>query len=629
MNRSRALALLSFFLAVPACRILAQSPAPPAIVHSQPLHSGRINPKLFGNFIELLDDVAPAMWAEMLNDRSFEGVTKLAAWCYYDGSPDFCDRQWDPDPAWSYDTQNPFNGKRCARLNAARRLPACLTQSGLAVKTGMTYAFSGYLRADNPRLAVTVSLTTRLPDGGWLTLASARLPPLSQQWQKYPAPLTSKGQTDRVVFELRAEGQGSVWADKLSLMPADSLKGWRRDVVDAVKQVQPALVRFGGSVCDPGEYRWKNGIGDRDFRTPFPNKVWGRLDPNDVGIDEFCQFCELTGVAPLVCLSFSDGPQNAADLVEYCNGDARTPWGAKRAANGHPAPYGVKYWQIGNEISGDDENYLNRFGAFVEEIKRADPAAAILSSFPSQKLLDRVGPLLDFIAPHHYTPDLAQCDRDLGNLAQMIDRTPGCARIKIAVTEWNVTGGDWGLGRGKLMTLENALRNARYLHVLMRHSDKAEIACRSNMANSFCGAIIETSPAALLKRPSYYVMQLYARHARPVPLRVEQPADGPDLFACGAENGEALVIFAVNFKTEPVLWTCRFDGFGAPLRAVRAEALCDTQDARQPDVMNHWSAPDRIKTAPLPLLPAQNQVLLPALSVAAIDFAPVEIQNRP
>ena len=136
MNRSRALALLSFFLAVPACRILAQSPAPPAIVHSQPLHSGRINPKLFGNFIELLDDVAPAMWAEMLNDRSFEGVTKLAAWCYYDGSPDFCDRQWDPNPAWSYDTQNPFNGKRCARLNAARRLPACLTQSGLAVKDG-------------------------------------------------------------------------------------------------------------------------------------------------------------------------------------------------------------------------------------------------------------------------------------------------------------------------------------------------------------------------------------------------------------------------------------------------------------------------------------------------------------
>ena len=148
-------------------------------------------------------------------------------------------------------------------------------------------------------------------------------------------------------------------------MPADNVQGWRRDVIEATRDVQPALVRFGGSVCDPGRYRWKNGIGDHDLREPFPNKVWGRLDSNDVGIDEFCQFCELTGVEPLICLSFSDGPQNAADLVEYCNGNARTGWGAKRAANGHPAPYKVKYWQIGNEISGDDDNYVNCFGNFV------------------------------------------------------------------------------------------------------------------------------------------------------------------------------------------------------------------------------------------------------------------------
>ena len=125
-----------------------------------------------------------------------------------------------------------------------------------------------------------------------------------------------------------------------------------------------------------------------------------------------------------------------------------------------------------------------------------------------------MGKEIDYVAPHHYTADFGFCDRDFNNLAQMIDKTPGCERIKIAVTEWNASGGDWGLGRGKQMTLGNALLNARYLHVLMRHSDKAEIACRSNMANSFCGAIIETSPAGVMKRPSYYVMQLYARHAR-------------------------------------------------------------------------------------------------------------------
>src|SRR5689334_3776568 len=102
------------------------------IIHSQPLHAGRINPRLFGNFIELLDDVAPGLWAEMLNDRSFEGVTPCLNPFYYDGALNFCDREWDRNPTWSYDVQNPFNGARSARLTASRSQSASLTQSGLA-----------------------------------------------------------------------------------------------------------------------------------------------------------------------------------------------------------------------------------------------------------------------------------------------------------------------------------------------------------------------------------------------------------------------------------------------------------------------------------------------------------------
>jgi hypothetical protein len=496
--------ILSFLCLYPL-QFLSAAAGTTAVIHAQPLHSGRISPMLFGNFVELLDDVVPSMWAEMLNDRSFEGVTRAANWSYYDGKPDFCDREWDHDPTWSRDTDNPFNGASSARLTATRHHPASLTQTGLAVKRGMAYEFSGWFRASSPKLAATVRLRTLLPTGDWMTVATAKLPRLSDQWRKCSVQLTSKGETDRVVFELCLEGDGQAWADKLSLMPADSLKGWRADVVQALKDAHPAIVRWGGSACDPGEYRWKEGIGSRDRRTPFPNKVWGRIDPNDVGIDEFCQLCELTGVAPLICLSFSDGPQSAADLVAYCNSETNTPWGAKRAANGHAAPYRVKYWQVGNEISGDNENYLGRFSEFVQAMKGADPGVLLMASFPTQKLLDRVGKDIAYIGPHHYTPDFAGCDRDFANLTRMIDTAPGCAQVRIAVTEWKVTGGGWGLERGKMLTLDSALLNARYLHVLMRHSDKAEIACRSNLANSYAGAIIETSPSGLLKRPSYYV----------------------------------------------------------------------------------------------------------------------------
>ena len=555
--------------------------------------AGRINPMLFGGFIELLDDLVPGMWAEMLNDRSFEGVTPRASWCSYDGAPNFCDREW---VGGSFDTSNPFNGARSVRLAGS------LTQSGLAVRKGMTYSFSGYFRGNAQAVVI---LKTPLPDGKWMELASANLPQPSSQWKKYSAKLIANGTSDRAVFELRAVGKGDLWLDKLSLMPSDNVKGWRKDVVQAIKEAHPGIIRWGGSVCDPGGYRWKNGIGDRDLRVPFPNAVWGRIDSNDVGIDEFCQFCELVGAQPLICISFSDGPQSAADLVQYCNAGADNEWGSKRAANGHPKPYNVRHWQLGNELGNAD--YVSALPEFCKAMKQADPKAILMASFPSQTMIDKVGKELDYICPHHYTPDFAACEADFKRLSDMIRGT----HLKIAVTEWNSTAGDWGLGRGKLMTLGGALLNARYLHLLMHHSDIVDIACRSNMTNSLCSGMIGTSPAGLLKRPSYYVMKLYANHAKPIPIGIENAPEGVDVFASRSEAGKSLCIFAVNMATNPVeldLGECH---------PIGGERVCDTLDQRQADVMNHWDAPDRVRTMEFQV--SGNTVTLPALSVSAIE----------
>ena len=588
-----------------------------ATLHAQPLNLGRIDPKLFGNFIELLDDSAQGMWAELLNDRSFEGVVPAANWSYYDGSPDLCDRAWETNATWILDTTNSFNGKQCAKLMAAAE-PACLTQSGLGVKKGMTFTFSGHFRSEGS-VQATVSLKCRLPAGDWMTLASARLSDLSAQWLKCTVKLPSAGTTDQAVFELRAEGQGNLWADELSLMPDDNLRGWRHDVVDAITEVRPGVIRWGGSSVDPGHYLWKRGIGDRDLRVPWRNAIWGRIDPNDIGIDEFCQFCELTGSEPLVCLSFADGAQSAADLVEYCNGPTTSKWGAQRAGNGHPAPYRVKYWQVGNEISGDNPQYLEQIGNFVAAIKQVEPQAQVLTSFPSQRLLDRVGKDIAFVCPHHYTTDLAACEREFQQFGAMIDQTPGGGDIKLGVTEWNIDAGAWGLGRAKMLTLDAALLNARYLHLMMRHADKVKIACRSNLANSYCGAIIETgmSGSGVLKRPSFHVMKLYSHHAQPVPLQIEQTGDRLDLVACGAEDHRTAVLFAVNSQPEPVDLTVEFKEFGAQARLVAAETVSDTMAAGQPDVANHWQVPERVKIFAVPV--ARNQVRLPGLSATALE----------
>jgi alpha-L-arabinofuranosidase len=578
---------------IPICLILltvlkAEADMPALKLSPQ---AGRISPMLFGGFVELLDDLVPGMWAEMLNDRSFEGLTKPSSWCYYEGAPNFCDREW---VGADYDTGNPFNGSRSAKLGSS------LTQSGLAVRKSMTYEFSGYFRGD---AQAEVVLKALLPDGGWMELASARLPKPTDRWKKYTAKLTAKGTTDRAVFEIRAIGKGDLWLDKLCLMPSDSIDGWRKDVVEAIKDAHPSIIRWGGSVCDPGGYRWKNGVGDRDVRVPFPNKVWGRIDSNDVGIDEFCRFCQLVGAEPLICISFSDGPQSAADLVQYCNAGAENEWGAKRAANGHPKPYNVKYWQLGNELGNAD--YVIALPEFCKAMKRADPKAILMASFPSQEMIDKAGKGLDYICPHHYTPDFAACEADFEKLEGMLKGTD----IKIAVTEWNSTAGDWGLGRGKLMTLGGALLNARYLNLLMRHSDMVDIACRSNMTNSLCSGMIETNAVGLLKRPSYYVMKLYADHAKSIPLAVENAPEGVDVFAC--KDGKSLCIFAVNMKTEPVELDL------GDLDPISGEVVRDNDNRGQADIMNHWDAPFRVRTNKLDI--ADSKITLPPLSASAIE----------
>jgi alpha-N-arabinofuranosidase len=596
----------------------AASGAAEVKVSSRPLHEGRIDPMLFGSFIELLDDLVPGMWAEMLNDRGFDGITRPARWCYFDGRPDICDRQWENDGSWTLNADRAFNGEKSAKLSCDARGRASLSQSGLSVTKGADHIFSGYLRADTAGLHARLVLKAQLPGGEWMELSSAAMPALSSDWKRHEARLPSSGTADRAVFVLEAEGKGNLWADKLSLMPAGNRSGWRDDVVQAIGEMRPAVIRWGGSVCDPGGYRWKDGIGDRDRRRPFPNKVWGRIDSNDVGIDEFCRFCEMVGARPLVCLSFSDGPGSAADLVRYCNDGPETEWGARRAANGHPEPYRVKYWQLGNELG--DAAYVAGCPAFCEEMKRADPRVSLLASFPSKELLLRVGKHLAYIGPHHYTPDLGACESDFAKLTEMIRTTPGCEGVRIAVTEWNITAGSWGLGRAKMLTLESALQNARYLNLLVRRSDMVDIGCRSNMTNSFCSGVIETSPSGLLRRPSYHAMKLYAEHSKPIPLRVDGAPEGVDIVACASEDRRAVCVFAVNMKGDPVEIRLDLTEIDRSFRPLAAVALGDTLDERQPDVANHWTSPDRVRTFPLKLRGSAAE--LPALSATAIECGP-------
>ena len=588
----------------------------PLKIFAEPMNEGRLTPLLYGNFIELLDDVIPGMWAEMLGNRGFEGVEPTAGWVYHQGALNLSDRDWEADPSWTTDPERAFNASRAARLTATAGAPARLAQAGLAVRKGLSYRFTGWFRSDAPGLKASAALKALLPDGTWMTLGKADLAPAGADWSKREAGLTSAGTTDRAVFELTVEGAGRVWADKLSLMPGDAVEGWRRDVVEAVREMRPAVLRWGGSTVDPGGYKWKDGIGDRDRRLPFRNPVWGRLDTMDVGIEEIISFCRAVGAEPLVCASFGDGPASARDMVEYVNGAASTSWGAKRAANGHPAPYGVRYWQVGNEIDAPD--YPARCAEFCRAVREAEPGAVILTSFPTPELIDRVKDLADLYCPHYYRPDLQSIDEDITRLQGLLKaRIPEGRPAKLAVTEWNIDAGAWGLGRGRLYTLSCALFEARFLNLLHRHADVIALATRSNLCNSFCGGTIQTNAAGLFRIPAFYVMSLYAAHSKPVPLRIGEPPAGVDVTACATEDRRAVTVFLVNTRKEPLDVEIDAAALG-PGAAVR-EALClgDVQDRRQPDVINFWDHPDRVRVGPASR--TGNVVRLPALSLTVVD----------
>jgi alpha-N-arabinofuranosidase len=136
-------------------------------------------------------------------------------------------------------------------------------------------------------------------------------------------------------------------------------------------------------------HEWRNALGDPDKRPPTGDPVRRGFQPNDIGTDEFMALCRLLEVEPYITVNAGTGDAaSAADYVEYANGDVSTPMGQLRAANGHPEPYRVKFWGIGNEMWGLTYQYgamkLNQFefkhNEFAKAMRKVDPTITILAS---------------------------------------------------------------------------------------------------------------------------------------------------------------------------------------------------------------------------------------------------------
>lgn len=190
------------------------------------------------------------------------------------------------------------------------------------------------------------------------------------------------------LLSIELEPAAEVELVRLLVFPEDHVRGWEPEVVALMKGARLPMLRFPGGNFASG-YHWEDGIGPLEARPVLPNPAWkGVMEWNHVGTDEWLTLCELTGAEPLICLNAGNGTaEEARRWVEYCNGSRNTPMGSLRAKNGHPTPYKVRYWEIGNELYGDWQightdaaGYAVRYDEYARAVKSADPDVLIIAN---------------------------------------------------------------------------------------------------------------------------------------------------------------------------------------------------------------------------------------------------------
>ena len=170
---------------------------------------------------------------------------------------------------------------------------------------------------------------------------------------------------------------GNIYIANCSLMPKNTIFGFRKDITEIIKEWTPSYIRWPGGNFLSG-YNWQNGIGSKDSRLPYYDHAWYQWEDNDVGTDEFMQWCEYIGSEPMITVNTGDGSiKDAQNWIEYITGSSKTKYGKLRSKNGRVNPYKLETIFIGNEMFGgwqightDPVTYAKKYDQFVKALKK-------------------------------------------------------------------------------------------------------------------------------------------------------------------------------------------------------------------------------------------------------------------
>jgi alpha-L-arabinofuranosidase len=282
----------------------------------------------------------------------------------------------------SLEANNPFVGTQSQRITVtggAGKLGVAnqsLNRWGMNLVAGKAYDGCLDVRADAP-----INLTVALESAdGAKTYATQDLLVTSNHWQRLDFTLTPSASDTNGRLAITLGQPGSMVLGYVFLEPGN----WgrfhglpvRQDVVAGLTNQGVTVLRYGGSMVNAAGYRWKNMVGPRDHRPPYTG-TWYACSTDGWGIPDFLDLCEAARFLGVPDFNINESPQDMADFIDYVNGSTNTFWGARRLADGHPAPYGLTHLELGNE-ERVDESYFQKFKPLAEAIWAKDTNIVIV-----------------------------------------------------------------------------------------------------------------------------------------------------------------------------------------------------------------------------------------------------------
>ena len=539
------------------CLLLASAPA---LLHAQTpvlrIKAGevaaRVSPMLYGLMTEEINySYDGGLYAELVRNRNFkEDGKEPVHWALVE--------ERGGAGSMSLDPGQPFNDAVPASLKLT------VAQAGGAQRVGIANdGFWGIPVQPHTRYRASIyakagpgfrgRLTVAIVGASGAVQASARTGRLTNRWRKYEVALTTgpaaPSADNRLVVSTGS--RGSVWFGFVSLFPPtwnNRPNGNRQDIMQLLADMKPAFLRFPGGNYLQGHtlatrFDWKKTLGDISQRPGHLNDSWRYWSSDGMGLREFLEWCEDLHMEPVLGVYAGFGLRGVVRIapgaglkpyvdealqeIEYVIGDAGTPWGARRAKDGHPAPFPLQYVEVGNEDFFDREpgSYDGRFAQFFDAIKAKYPQLQVVATTPVASRTP------DVIDEHYYR----RSEDEMASHSHDYD-TRSRTGPKVFVGEWATRVGD------PTPNMSAALGDAAWMTGMERNSD---LVVMSSYAPLFVNVnkggmqwrtdLIGYNALASYGSPAYYAQQMFsANHgdlvlpivAEGVPTREWQPPAG-------------------------------------------------------------------------------------------------------